>query len=71
MVNDKTKTNVREFKQSAFTLVGGHEPEDSAMPGRRMDNEEGMGLACTGCGIQRNILNFSEAVFSCDYEGKT
>lgn len=35
MVNDKTKTNVREFKQSAFTLLGGHEPEDSAMPGRR------------------------------------
>lgn len=71
MVNDKTKTNVRESKQSALTVIGGHEPEESAMPGGRTDNEEGMGLACTGCRIWRNILNFSEAVFPCDYAGKT
>lgn len=69
-VNDKTKTNIREFKYSAFTLTGGDKPDDLAVMGGSLDNEEDMGFASTGCGIMRDVFNFSEAVFSCDYAGK-
>ena len=50
---------------SAFTLVGGHKPEDLVDWERVCLRGRTWALPHTGCpGILRNLFNFSEAVYS-------